>query len=96
MDEERRACEALSDLLATALLRAHDNGRFTLFCWERAGLAWIIRLMDRRADGYYGSAWTFGFIETNREAILNPSLAIDWNLRAARLKREGAANAAQQ
>jgi len=87
LDEERRACVALADLLSSVLTRKYEDGYRDLFCWERDALTWIIRFMDRRPDGYYGCAWTRAFIDLNREAILADD-RLDWNLRAARLRKE--------
>jgi hypothetical protein len=87
MDEDQRAAHALSDMLATLLLKACDDKRNWLYCWERDGLQWLIRFMDRRSEGI-GNAWTFAFIDLNRDAILDTYGVMDFNLRAARMKKE--------
>lgn len=96
-DEEQIAAIALSGVLTSEMLRAADGDghchmrRTWLYGWEREGLRWLVRFQDRRTDGRMDSAWMPAFLELNREAILSDGGAMNFNLRAARLAKEAAA-----
>lgn len=90
-DEEQLAALAMSDILTSAMFHAYDAGRRTLYVWERAGYAWLIRFKDRRPDGLM-CGWSSEFMKLNRAAILGDGSGLDFNLRAARLKREAASD----
>lgn len=89
-DEEQLAAYALSGVLTSAMLNAVNEQmpRVSLYCWERDGLRWLIRFLDRRPDGRMDSAWMRPFLELNRDAILAEEGTMNFNLRAARLAKE--------
>lgn len=89
-DEEQLAAFALSGVLTSAMINAAESQmpRAWLYCWERDGLRWLIRFIDRRPDGRMDSAWMRQFLELNREAILTDGSTMNFNLRAARLAKE--------
>lgn len=84
-DEDQLAALALSGVLTSAMLRASEEGRRFLYCWERDGLQWLVRFRDRRPDGVMDSNWMPRFLALNREAIMAADDTMDFNLRAARL-----------
>jgi hypothetical protein len=86
-DEEQLAALALGGILTSAMMSAAEGpaSRTWLYGWERDGLRWLIRFLDRRPDGRMDSAWVRPFLTLNRDAILAPDGAMDFNLRAARL-----------
>jgi hypothetical protein len=89
MDEEQLAALALGGVLTSAMMSAAEgpSPRAWLYVWERDGLRWLIRFIDRRPDGRMDSEWTRSFLELNREAILSEGGKMDFNLRAARLAK---------
>lgn len=87
-DEEQAAAQALSDLLTSAMMRAHEvDHRVWLYKWERDGLRWLIRFRDRRPDGVM-CEWCVAFMRLNRDVILEDHGKMDFNLRAARLAQQ--------
>lgn len=90
-DEEQLAAHAMSNILTSAMFRAHDvDKRAWLYSWELDGFRWLIRFHDRRPDGLM-CAWAHSFMTLNREALLGGTTNVmDWNLRAARLARDEA------
>lgn len=90
-DEEQLAAHAMSNILTSAMMRAHDTGRAWLYSWELDGFRWLIRFHDRRPDGLM-CAWAHSFMTLNREALLGGTTNVmDFNLRAARLANETSA-----
>jgi len=84
-DEDQAAALALSNILTSAMFRAHEVDKRTfLFSWERDGYRWLIRFGERRPDGIMCS-WSAAFLRLNRDAILDENGRMDFNLRAARL-----------
>jgi hypothetical protein len=88
-DEEQLAALALSGILTSAMLHAAEGParRVWLYSWERDGLRWLIRFLDRRPDGRMDSAWMRPFLKLNRDAILSDA-KMNFNLRAARLAEQ--------
>jgi hypothetical protein len=87
-DEEQLAAFALSGILTSVMLSAAEAPRTWLYIWERDGLSWLIRFLDRRPDGRMDSDWMRPFLTLNRDAILSPDGTMDFNLRAARLAKQ--------
>lgn len=88
-DEDQSAAAVLSEILTSAMQRAHDVDKRTwLYGWERDGYRWLIRFWDRRPSGSM-CAWSGAFLRLNRDAILSPDGRMDFNLRAAREQAEG-------
>ena len=86
MDEEEIAAKALGDILTSTLWHAYETApvpRTWLFCWERDGLQWLLRFRERRPGGSTGNLWISTFLDLNREAILDPDGAMNFNLRDA-------------
>lgn len=79
-DEEILAAHALGKILTSAMMRACDEKRTWLFCWERDGLRWLIRYRGRRKDGSVGNLWMHDFLELNQEAIVSEG-RMDFNLK---------------
>jgi hypothetical protein len=89
-DEEQLAAYALSGILTSAMMDASEGSakRNWLFIWERNGLQWLLRFLDRRPDGRMDSDWMRPFLDLNRDAILSSEGQMDFNLRAARLAKQ--------
>lgn len=73
-------CSCMTELLVSALMHAHDNGRRDLYVWELNALRWILR--SREWLGYHGNDWTNTFIDANRKLIETGEGKINFNLRA--------------
>jgi hypothetical protein len=86
VDEDQEAAQALSDLLTSAMMRAHEiEKRDWLYGWERRGYKWLLRFRERRPDGVM-CAWSSAFLDLNHDVVLDHG-KLDFNLRAARLAR---------
>lgn len=88
-DEEQLAALAMSKLLTSAMMRAHDvEKRAWLYSWEIDAFRWLLRFNDRRPDCVI-CAWAHSFMTLNKDAIVGGKTnTMDFNLRAARLARE--------
>lgn len=81
MSTASQAASPMADLISSAMLQAHEDGRRHFYGWEKRACRWII---DYRQKG--GKAqinlWTATFIALNKDAIMSPGDAeINFNLR---------------
>lgn len=84
MEEEHKAAHALGGILTSTMMYAYESvtgPRTFLYLWEREGLSWLIRYLDRNPEGSVGNDWMATFLELNREAILSDDGRMDFNLR---------------
>ncbi len=91
MSEEFKAAHALGGILTSTLMHAYEEKlgpRTFLYCWERDGLQWLLRFVDRHPDRSVGNDWMHSFLALNRDAINDPDGRMDFNLRAARMRQE--------
>jgi hypothetical protein len=81
-DEDALAAYALGEILTSALMRAYNENRSWLYCWERDGLQWLVRYQGRKCSGSVGNLWMHDFIQLNHDAILSENGKMDFNLKA--------------
>lgn len=88
-DEDQMAASVMSELLASAILQAYNDGenpRLFLYVWERKAFRWLVRFHERNPHGLI-NMWTKHFIDLNRKAILSTDGQMDFNLKAADEKK---------
>jgi hypothetical protein len=76
---DKRASKIIADLLSSTLMRAYDENRKQLYCWEVDACMY---LDDCLKQGYSMNAWTAHFVRLNAQAIRqNPYAEMNFNLR---------------
>lgn len=87
-EEEQLAALALSGVLTSVMFDAASKGRKELHLYEREGLLWLLRFIDRRSEGRLDNEWIKTFLSLNREEILDKFGLMNFNLREERMKME--------
>ncbi len=84
-NEEHAAAAVIGEMLTSAMLKAYEDPsgpRRHLYSWERDGLRWLLRYMDRnKSDFNVGNAWMNSFLYLNEGVITSEDGLIDFNLR---------------
>lgn len=60
-DPEARAAYVIAELLATNLLKACDESRSFLYCWEQDAIDWL-REWQKRTSGGVINYWTASYL----------------------------------